>query len=104
MLARGGFVARSGNGIVAPKVRYDERPEYTGAALSAKIEGVVVVEVVVDETGQATNPVVVRSLDDQFGLDAAAIEAAKKWRFQPGTYQGKPVPVVVTLEMGFTMR
>ena len=104
MLARGGFVARSGNGIVAPKVRYDERPEYTGAALSAKIEGVVVVEVVVDETGQATNPVVVRSLDDQFGLDAAAIEAAKKWRFQPGTYQGKPVPVVVTLEMAFTMR
>ncbi len=104
MLARGGFLARSGNGIVAPKVRYDERPQYTGAALSAKIEGVVVVEVVVDETGQATNPVVVRSLDDQFGLDAAAIEAAKKWRFQPGTYQGKPVPVVVTLEMAFTMR
>jgi TonB family protein len=104
MLTRGGFLARSGNGVVAPKVRYDERPEYTGAALSAKIEGVVVVEVVVDETGQATNPVVVRSLDDQFGLDAAAIEAAKKWRFQPGTYQGKPVPVVVTLEMAFTMR
>jgi protein TonB len=104
MLARGGFVARSGNGVVAPKVRYDERPEYTGAALSAKIEGVVMVEVVVDEKGQATDPVVVRSLDDQFGLDAAAIEAAKKWRFQPGTYQGKPVPVVVTLEMAFTMR
>jgi TonB family protein len=104
MLARGGFLARSGNGVVAPKVRYDVRPEYTGAALSAKIEGVVVIEVVVDEKGQVTDPIVVRSLDDRFGLDAAAIEAAKKWRFQPGTYQGKPVPVVLTLEMAFTLR
>jgi TonB family protein len=104
LLSRGGFIARSGNGVVAPKVRYEERPEYTGAALSAKIEGVVMVEVVVDEKGQVTDPVVVRSVDDQFGLDAAAIEAAKKWRFQPGMYQGKPVPVIVTLEMAFTMR
>jgi len=104
ILSRGGYLARSGNGVVAPKVRYDERPQYTGTALSAKIEGVVVVEVVVDEKGEVTDPIVVRSLDDRFGLDAAALEAAKKWRFQPGTYQGKPVPVVVTLDMAFTMR
>ena len=37
-------------------------------------------------------------------LDVAAIAAARQWRFEPGTMDGKPVPVLVTITMGFTMR
>jgi protein TonB len=47
---------------------------------------------------------VTRSLDAEYGLDQEAIAAAKKWKFKPGTRQGKPVPVLVTIELTFTLR
>jgi len=43
-------------------------------------------------------------LDTQHGLDDEAVKALKQWRFSPGTKDGKPVPVVVELEMTFTLR
>jgi TonB family protein len=47
---------------------------------------------------------VVRSLDSAFGLDQEAIKAARQWRFAPGTRLGEPVPVLVTIELTFTLR
>jgi hypothetical protein len=47
---------------------------------------------------------VVRSLDPTFGLDQKAVEAAGQWRFAPGTRLGEPVPVLVTIELTFTLR
>jgi outer membrane biosynthesis protein TonB len=41
-------------------------------------------------------------LDTKFGLDAEAVKAAKQWTFKPGLKAGKPVPVRVTIEMGFS--
>jgi TonB family protein len=45
---------------------------------------------------------VTRSLDAVYGLDEAAIKAAKQWRFAPGTFNGQPVPVAISIEMAFT--
>jgi hypothetical protein len=39
-----------------------------------------------------------------FGLDQQAIASAREWVFRPGTRMGQPVPVLVTLEIGFTIR
>ena len=47
---------------------------------------------------------ILRSLDKQFGLDEEAIKAAKQWRFLPGRRFGEPVPVIVTIELAFTLR
>jgi TonB family protein len=47
---------------------------------------------------------VTTSLDDKYGLDEQAVTARKKWRFQPGTKDGKPVAVEVTVEMSFKLR
>jgi TonB family protein len=47
---------------------------------------------------------VTRSLDSRFGLDAEALIAAKQWRFRPGTLNGRPVPVVVSIELMFSVR
>ena len=47
---------------------------------------------------------VTRSLDPIFGLDQEAIKAAKQWRFRPGMRQGSPVPVIITIELTFTLR
>ena len=45
-----------------------------------------------------------RSLDTQYGLDAQAVSAVKQWLFKPGTKEGKPVAVHVTIEMTFTLK
>ena len=47
---------------------------------------------------------ITRSLDSTFGLDQQAIIAVKQWRFRPGTYKGQPVPVLVNVELTFTLR
>jgi outer membrane biosynthesis protein TonB len=47
---------------------------------------------------------VVRSLDPIFGLDQEAIKAARNWRFTPGMRLGEPVPVIITIELSFTLR
>ena len=45
---------------------------------------------------------VVRSLDP--GLDQEAVRAFKAWQFIAGTQNGKPVPVIVVVELAFKLR
>ena len=45
-----------------------------------------------------------KSLDAEYGLDQQAIKAAKQWKFKPGTREGTPVAVEVTIEMTFTLK
>jgi protein TonB len=45
-----------------------------------------------------------KSLDRRFGLDEEAMRVAREWRFRPATYQGKPVAMLVLIEMEFRLR
>jgi protein TonB len=72
--------------------------------MRAKIQGEVLLECVVQPDGSVGNIRVVRSLDSVFGLDQEAIKAARQWEFIPGTRQGQPVPVLVTIAIAFTLR
>jgi len=85
-------------------VLHKARPNYTSEAMKAKIQGMVVLEVVVNTDGSVSNAKVVRSLDSVFGLDDEALKCAKQWKFAPATRNGVPVPVVVSLEMAFTLK
>jgi protein TonB len=80
------------------------KPAYTQAAKDAKIQGVVLMAVVVNADGKVGDVAVTQSLDTKYGLDQAAVDAARRWHFAPGTKGGKPVPVQVDLEMRFTLR
>jgi TonB family protein len=100
----GGGVYRPGNGINLPRVVKEVRPNYTADAMRAKVQGIVVLECVVRPDGSVTDVQVIRSLDSTFGLDQEAIKAAKQWRFQPGTRMGEPVPVLISIELTFTLR
>ena len=62
------------------------------------------IEFAVQRDGRVTNIRVLRSLDQTFGLDMKAIEAARKWEFEPGTRFGEPVPVLVNIELEFNLR
>jgi TonB family protein len=96
----GGGVYQLGAGIVSPKPLKEVPPAYTPDAMRAKIQGNVVVQVVILESGLVGDVKIVKSLDPN-GLDQEAIKAAKKWLFQPATKDGKPVPVYAHLELNF---
>lgn len=103
----GGFAggtARPGSGINNPVPLRQPRPAYTSEAMRAKIQGRVELEVVVLADGTVGDVRVTRSLDKAYGLDNEAMKAARQWVFRPATDRtGKPVPIVVTLELAFAI-
>ena len=99
--AFGGGVFRIGGGVSAPSVLSKVEPEYSEEARKAKWQGTVVVSVIVDELGRPRNVRVQRSLG--LGLDQKAVEAVSQWRFKPGLKDGKPVPVIATIEVNFRL-
>jgi TonB family protein len=97
-------VYRPGPGVSLPTVLREVKPSYTSAAMEAKIQGSVWLECVVTADGDIGDVKVTRSLDEVHGLDQEAIKAAKQWKFKPGQKDGKPVAVVVTIELTFTLK
>ena len=100
----GGGAYRPGSGITLPSVIREVKPAYTADAMRAKVQGSVWLECIVMPDGSVGDVKVTRSLDPIFGLDQEAIKAAKLWRFRPGMRQGEPVPVIITIELTFTLR
>jgi len=97
-------VSRPGGSVTAPRVVKDVKPRYGAEAMRAKIQGTVQLEAVVQADGTVGEVRVIRSLDREFGLDDEAVACLKQWRFTPGTKDGVAVPVLVSVEMSFTLR
>ncbi len=100
----GGAYQPGVNGVSMPEVISEKKPEYTSAAMRAKVQGTVEVQAVVNPDGTVGDVRIVRSLDDRFGLDEEALKAVRLWRFRPGVKGGRPVPVLVVIELTFTLR
>lgn len=93
-----------GNGVSLPRPVQRVNPSYTPQALRARIEGTVGLRCIVRPDGSVSDVSIVRSLDKEFGLDQQAIAAVQQWRFAPGERLGRPVPVLVQVEVAFTIR
>ncbi len=100
----GGGAYRPGSGVTLPRVLREVKPQYTADAMRAKVQGTVLLECIVMPDGSVSDVQVVRSLDAVFGLDQEAVKAARQWRFVPGSRLGEPVPVIITIELSFTLR
>lgn len=79
--------------VVKPQLDHQTAPSYTSEGRQANVEGVVKLEVTVDENGRVTAVRVLKGLG--FGLDESAAAAARQWTFKPATKCGKPVSYVV---------
>jgi TonB family protein len=90
---------RVGNRVSAPQILERQEPSYTEEARAARIQGTVLLHVVVRPDGTAGQIKVLRSLD--VGLDQRAVEAVSRWKFKPGMKEGKPVFVEATIEVSF---
>jgi protein TonB len=93
-----------GNGVTWPQLIQEVKPQYTADAMRARVEGTVELEVVVLADGSVGRIRLARSLDGLFGLDKQAIDAVRRWRFNPGTQQGKAIAVRVPVEVSFRLR
>jgi TonB family protein len=95
-------VYKVGEGITAPKVIYKIDPSYTDVATAAKVNGTVVLQMVIGTDGQAHDVQVVRGIGS--GLDEQAVLAVDQWRFDPALKDGEPVKVRATIEVNFRLK
>lgn len=94
-------VYRAGEGVQPAKIVHRVEPHYTPQARREMIQGIAVLEVVVDEKGEPGRVSVLSPLG--FGLDERAIQSVSRWKFEPGTKDGKPVATVATVEVNFRL-
>jgi TonB family protein len=87
-------------GSIAPPTRL-EQPKYPPEAAAAGIQGVVIVQVVINESGNVADAKVVRSIPL---LDEAALQAVRNWRFAPAMLNGQAVPIRMVVTVNFTPR
>lgn len=91
---------RVGGDIKEPKKIKDVRPVYPADALAAKVQGVVIIEAIIDTNGNVADAKVLRSVAM---LDQAAVDAVRQWRFSQTLLNGAPVPVLMTVTVNFTV-
>jgi protein TonB len=99
----GGVLGGTGTG---PVLDYDSpprpikitRPQYPQEAFIKKVEGTVLVEILIDSQGRVARARVLQSIPL---LDAAAIQTVYQWVFQPAVKHGRPVPTIAQAPVAF---
>lgn len=91
-----------GGDVKPPEKISAPQPQYTEIARKARIQGVVIVQAIIDKEGNVTNVKILKGLP--MGLDQAAADAVKKWTFKPATLNGKPVAVYYNLTVNFRLQ
>ncbi len=88
------------NGYGLPQCEHCPDPEYSDEAFQAKIQGTVVLQIVIGVDGRAHEIALVKGLEHD--LDQQAIKAALLWRFKPATGpDGKPAAVQMPVQITF---
>jgi TonB family protein len=85
--------------LTYPTVIHRAEPEYTKAALAAKLQGTVGLSLVIGVDGVPYQIKVVQGLGA--GLDKKAVQCLKRWRFKPATNHGEPIPMKVQFDVNF---
>ncbi len=91
---------RVGGNIKAPRKIKDVSPTYPDIAKQARVQGIVILEAIIDPSGNVTNVRVLRSIPL---LDKSAISAVKQWKYEPTMLNGVPVPIVMTVTVNFSL-
>jgi TonB family protein len=90
-------------GVTKPKPKHTPEPNYTPVGVRSHVTGKVDVMFIVNAAGEATS-VLMLGKPLGAGLDEQTLSAMRNWRFDPATFQGKPVPVAYLMEFHFALR
>ena len=75
-------------------------PVYPQEAQDAKVQGVVIIEAIIDEAGAVKEAWILKSVPL---LDEPALEAVRHWRYEPTLMNGVPRSVRMTVTVNFTL-
>ena len=89
--------------VIPPQViiKSQVTPDYPPAALAARMEGVVVVELVVLKDGTVGEGKVLKCSHPNVGFEEAAIDATKQWRFEAALKEGEPIDYAASFRVNF---
>lgn len=91
---------RVGGGIRPPAKTRDATPVYPAIAQAARVEGTVILEALLNESGRVQN---LRVLRAHPMLEQAAVDAVRQWEYTPTLLNGVPVSVIMTVTVTFTL-
>ncbi len=91
---------RVGGDVREPKKIKDVRPVYPPEAKAAGVQGLVILEIVIDTKGTVRQTQILRSVPL---LDAAAVEAVVQWEYVPTLMNGEPIELLMTVTVNFTL-
>jgi TonB family protein len=92
---------RIGGGITPPRRIVNVDPVYPPDARDARVQGVVILEVLIGTDGKVEQAKVLRSIPM---LDQAAIDAVRQWEFTPTLLNGEAKKVIMTVTVNFTLQ
>jgi len=91
---------RVGSTVKAPKQIKRVSPEYPVAALTARQQGVVILEATIGTNGKVSEVRVLRSI---LPLDTAAVDAVRQWEYEPTIIDEVAVPVITSVAVEFKL-
>ena len=86
-----------------PRYRVNAHPEYPAVARSRGYEGMVLLAAEVAADGRVENLTIKKS-SGYASLDRSALEAVRRWKFDPGRRMGKPVAMWVDVPVKFVLK
>ncbi len=92
---------RAGDGVSMPVSIYSPEPGYSDEARAAKVQGTVILRVVVGADGSVSSVRVEKPVGH--GLDEKAVETVRTWKFRPCMRNGAPVACEVSIEFTFRL-
>jgi len=88
--------------VEAPVVVARVEPHYPEQYRRARVSGIVILEAALSEAGAIENVGVLKSLAP--GMDMAALDAVRQWKFKPAVQDGKPVASLFNLTINFKLK
>src|SRR5262249_24965967 len=96
-----GDLVEMGPGVTSPQLVSFSKPEYPALARRLRVEGVVVVSVLVDENARVESAKLSQSVKQNVGINEAALGAARSATFRPATKGGVRVNMWTMLKIPF---
>lgn len=93
---------RIGGEVVPPELITRVQPVYPEIARKARVQGVVIVEAIIDKQGNVVEGRILRGLP--MGVSEAAVSAIHRWKYRPAILNGRPVSVYLTVTVTFTLQ
>lgn len=93
--------AEAGPCATAPRRLSNQSPSYPEKARWEHKEGTVTLDLIVAKNGSVNDIRVVKGVDKD--IDQSAVDAVTQWKFFPGTFQGNPVDVELTVTVNFQL-